>query len=737
MKRYRYNINGIVQGVGMRPYIYNLALKLKLKGEVYNYSGGVVLELQGLFDTLKLFEKEFFKYLPPLANIDIFKKENIKLKDEDSFTILESQVSYDTQTSICGDTKICEKCLEDIEKNPRYQNYFHTSCPSCGPRYSIVKKLPYDRACSSMDRFKLCVKCQDEYNDPKNRRYHTQAICCKECGPSLVLSEKDKVFNYKDKQIVEKTATFIKDGKIGAIKGLGGFHIVCDATNTQAIDRLRVYKNRPSKPFAMMCKDISEVKSIANLNKKEEQLLLSKESPIVLLDKLERGYLQLSDSIAKDICKIGCFLPYTALHHLLFRYLENPIVATSANISSEPIITTKSELLGKLPFLDFIVDYDREIINSVDDSIVQVVDGDIQTLRASRGFTPMVLKLKEKTDKKILALGGQSKATFSLIFDDNIIVSPYLGDMASLKAIEHYTNTLNSFISLYNFTPDTIVCDKHENYETTKIAKKMVSENKNIKLIQIQHHLSHLYSVKAEHILKDKNYTAFIFDGTGVGDDGKLWGGEVFVDEKRKYYFKPIKLLGADKAIKEPRRVALSLLFDNYSLKQIVDIDLDFLKTFKKDEIKLLYNIYKKSINTPLSSSVGRLFDAVASLSGILHYQTYEGEAGLLLENYYDTNFNKRFDYTITNGLIDIKFDFFSKDIVSLFFNTLVDIVLNISKIENRDVILSGGVFQNKTLLSKILRNLKNNNIESYTNQTTLPNDSGISIGQAYKVINN
>lgn len=732
-KRDKYIIKGQVQGVGFRPFIYKLALKFSLVGFVKNDINGVEIQVQGEEEDIELFEESLRLKPPPLARIDEIQKTEIKLLQENSFEILQSsKESSSSKTALIPpDIATCHECLSDIKENKKYYNYFATNCTNCGPRYSIIKTVPYDRKNSSMQKFKMCSSCEEEYTNPLNRRYHAQPISCNECGPVLSLFKGEKKVEIDEKNIIEKAATLINDGKILAIKGIGGFHIVCDASNDEAVKKLREFKNRPTKPFALMCKDLKQIKSLSEVNEKEEQLLTSKEAPIVILKKLTCNHI--SSLLAPNIDRIGCFLPYTALHHLLFAHLQNPIVATSANLGDEPIIIKAEDIFKKLPFVDFTLDFNREIINGVDDSLVQVVDSKIQILRLARGYAPKVIKLPFKSEKKILAVGANQKNSVAFVMDDNIILSPHIGDLNSLEAFGFFERTLESFKRFYDFEPEIIVHDKHPNYETTKWAKKQ-----NKKLLEVQHHLAHIYACKAEFGLSS-DYLGFSFDGTGYGDDGTLWGGEIFIGDKRKYSFKQIKLLGGEKAIKEPRRVALSMLFDKLSLEEVLKLELDVIKSFSKDEIKMLNQSYVKNLNAPKSSSVGRMFDAIASFSNIAQTISYEGESGLLCESFYEAEIKKEFNYTIKGGIIDINIvkelltnKLNKTEIISMFINTLVKIVLKIAKKEKLEIILSGGVFQNKTLLELIIKDLKKENIRYYHQRQTAINDGGIALGQAY-----
>ncbi|MGE4418359.1 MAG: carbamoyltransferase HypF [Sulfurimonas sp.] len=741
MKRYRYFIKGQVQGVGFRPFIYKSALCFKLAGFVKNDINGVEIEAEAQQKDIELFEESLRLKLPPLARIDEIQKTEIEPLLKKGFAIIQScddsKNSYKSAL-IPPDTATCQECLADIkdEKNRKYHNYFATNCTNCGPRYSIIKTVPYDRKNTSMQKFKMCKSCEEEYNNPLNRRYHAQPISCNNCGPSLSLFGGDKKVDIAQKDIIKKVASLIEEGNILAIKGIGGFHIVCDATDDEALKKLRESKHRPTKPFAIMCKDLEQIKSLAYVNEKEEQLLTCKEAPIVILKKLtcqDNLHVKLSSLLAPNIDRIGCFLPYTALHHLLFVHVQNPIVATSANLGDEPIIISAENIFKKLPFVDFTLDFDREIINGVDDSLVQVIDGKTQIRRLARGYAPKVIKLPLKSEKKILAVGANAKNSIAFVMDDNIILSPHIGDLDSMEAFGFFERTLESFKRFYDFEPDIIVHDRHPNYETTKWAKKQNKE-----LVEVQHHLAHIYACKAEFGLRGE-YLGFSFDGTGYGDEDTLWGGEIFVGDKRKYSFKTVKLLGGEKAIKEPRRVALSMLFDKLSLEEVLKLELDAVKSFSLVEIKMLHQSYLKNLNAPKSSSVGRLFDAVASFSGIAQRVSYEGESGLLCESFYDKNIEKYFDYDIEEGVIEIKIAEYmlknkpdKKELNSMFINTLVKIIADISKREKLEVILSGGVFQNKTLLELTCQELKQEKIKYCFQQETAINDGGIALGQAY-----
>lgn len=738
------SIFGIVQGVGFRPFIYNLAIKYDIKGWVKNDENGVKIEAYSTQENIENFINEIKSNPPVLAKITNIKIEkNNQIKEYRNFEIIQSSSSKDKTTIISPDIAICDDCIKDIDDitNFRY-NYSLTNCIKCGPRYSIIKTVPYDRANTSMNSFKLCKKCEDEYKNPLNRRYHAQPVACQDCGPNMTLYNiNNDILEYNIKAI-EKTANLIKDGYIIALKSIGGFHIVCDATNDKVVNKLREIKNRPNKPFAVMFSNINSIKQYTNINFKEEEVLTSKEKPIVIVKKKLNS--NLSSYIAPNISKIGCFIGYTGIHHLLFKFLNNPIVATSANLKDEPIIRSKDEIIKKLGnIVDFVLDYNRDIVNSSDDSIIQNVENYKIKLRNARGYATTHIRIEKDLKNKVLCLGANQKSTIALGFKNNFILSPYIGDLNSISTMEYFNRTINSFKNFYDFVPDTIVCDLHPKYESTKYALKLAKDNPNIKLIQVQHHYAHILSVMAENSLENE-VLGFAFDGTGYGDDGNIWGGEVFIasrkDYKRINHIKYFRLLGGEMAIKEPKRVALSLLFDIFTLDEVLALDNFVIKAFTNEEIKTLYTMWQKGLNAPFCSSIGRLFDAISSLSNILHTQTFEGETGLLIEENYKTYIKDSYEYKIIDENIDISpmireilIDKQREVISSKFINTLVNIIIEISNIyKNLPVVLSGGVFQNKTLLELLIKKFKEQGRVFYFNIDVPTNDEGISIGQLY-----
>ena len=709
--RIRYFIEGIVQGVGFRPTVYKIATSLNLKGFVLNSSNGVLIEVEGER------AEEFLDYLknnlPPLAKIDSIKKEKLPLKNYQNF-IIKSSVDSEKSVFISPDIAVCDDCLKEMyDKNNRRFFYPFINCTNCGPRYSIIENIPYDRKNTSMKKFKMCEDCYKEYNNPLDRRYHAQPISCFNCGPKLIVRSKENNFKeipfFSEKEKIEFIANKIKEGNIVAIKGLGGFHFVCNALDKEAVSKLRDRKNRKFKPFALMFKDINQVKNFCDISAKEEEIILSKEKPIVLVKK--RVDIPL---IADGIDRYGVFLPYTPLHYLLFEFLDFPLVATSANISDEPIVKDFREIKRIENIIDFMLDNDREIINAVDDSIVQVIDNEVMIMRNARGFAPFSIKKNIKPN--LLGVGANQKNSIAISLKGKVILSPHIGDLNTLESVEFFERTIDTLRRIYNFEEDIIVCDKHPLYESTKWA---LSQNKEV--IQIQHHYAHALATMFEYNL-DGDYLVFAFDGTGYGDDGTIWGGEVFIANRKSYkrvhYIKPFSLIGGEKGIKNPANFAVSL------------IDEDLAKNFSN------YKIVKALKNAPFikTSSMGRVFDAVAFLGGLIDKNYYEGFSGLRIEKFYSS---KEFIDIKIEKKICLKeiFNFAARNrgnferVSSVFINSIVNMMVKIIDLYNLPVIVTGGVFQNKTLLRELLKRKR-----VYFSKKIPLNDGGISIGQIFFV---
>ena len=695
-----------MQGVGFRPAVYQLAKRLGLRGYVRNMSEGVEVVIEG--KRAGEFKEMFLKNLPPLARVDFVKEEEIDTQRFEDFTIIKSEGGK-KETFLSPDISICDDCLKDLfdSANRRYL-YPLINCTNCGSRYTIIKELPYDRKNTSMSEFKMCKECRREYEDAHSRFYHAQPISCFRCGPKVRF--KDLTQN----EAIKEAAKELCEGKILAIKGVGGYHLVCKATDKEAIKTLRERKKRLRKPFAVMFRDLEQIKEYCLMDKTQESLVLSKERPIVVAKSKKE-----LEGVAPGIGRIGVFLPYSPLYNLLFKFLDFPIVATSANISEEPIIKDEAGI-KRLNIHDEILWYDREIVRSCDDSVVTSADGKPLFYRLGRGYGPKSYIYKEMPS--VLAVGARQKNTIALGFSKNIILSPHIGDIKNIESFEYFKKVIDDFKLIYDFEPDVVVCDMHPGYETTRYAKTLSKD-----VVQVQHHRAHIYAALAELELewnKELNeWCGFSFDGTGYGEDGKIWGGEVFVGDKRAYHFDYWKICGGEKAIKDIRLQGWSLL-----------------KSLKEGVANPLFETaYEKSINCFETSSAGRLFDAVAYLGGICEKVDYEGEAGVLMEKRYRGWDFGHYPFVIDGKKIKIDFKALLSDkkemVATRFINTIASIVLYIAKKEQKSVILTGGVFQNRTLLNLCASLFKKEGIDYFFPSKTPINDGAISLGQLWWVV--
>jgi len=621
---YRIVITGTVQGVGFRPFIYALAQRYLVTGTVSNNSKGVVVVLNTDSITLKQFLIAIEYEYPPLATITNIDHEEIAFQPFNDFQIIETKEEGNVTVNIPPDITVCADCEAELfdPSNRRY-GYPFITCTNCGVRYSIINDLPYDRCNTSMKFFEMCKACEEEYHNPLDRRYHAQPIGCHECGPSLSLWDKNEELRIKSEEVLDVASQLLSDGKILAIKGVGGYHLMCDATNEEAVKKLRERKRRPSKPFAVMVRDKEMARELGEINALEERLLTSKERPVVIVGKRASR----PTGIAPNLSRIGIFLPYTPLHLMILDKLQRPLVATSANVTDEPICTNLEALEKLQGVYDYVLEHDRDIVNGCDDSVMMVVNDQQIILRRARGYAPVSVKLPFDLKHNVLALGANQKSTIAIGFRNEAILSPHIGDLNSIGSVAYYEKNIETLKRIYRFEPEVIVHDKHPNYESTKYALRQAQGTKNnqtangtvTELVEVQHHYAHILGVMAEKQLNGKVF-GVAFDGTGLGDDGNLWGGEFMICDYQGYervahlgYF---KLLGGAKAIKEPRRVALSLLFDLYG-EEALALDNHTTQAFSTTELRTHFIAWKKGLNAPLSSSVGRLFDAVASLLGL------------------------------------------------------------------------------------------------------------------------
>lgn len=729
MKSLKIQIQGKIQGVGFRPFVCNLAHSFNLSGYVKNNALGVEVLIQG--NQCAEFLHQLPLQAPEISQIHNIQVIEVEHECCEKFCIKESEGASTNLIPPLPDLGICKACKTDLMdcKNFRYF-YPLINCTHCGPRFSVIKSLPYDREHTTMAEFKKCAICKREYDDCTSRFFHAQPISCPECSPKMYwCNEIIKDYSSTFKTIAQK----IKEGELVLIEGIGGFHIVCDGNNPNAIQKLRRLKNRPSKPLALMCRDIEHAKEIAFISHFEEELLCSIQAPIVLLKA--KKYL---DGIAPRLNTYGIMLSYTPIYELLFSFLDSPLVVTSANLKGEPIIFQREQLC-KLSFLSvFSLEHQRSIYNPIEDSIVQVIgENDMLVLRNARGYAPLSFRLPNKLKYPLLSLGGNQKANFSLAFEDLLIVSPFIADLDSVESIQRFKESIKKLQKLYGIEHFAkIACDLHPNYHSSKIAKEM-AEEMGSEVVYIQHHFAHALSVCYEYDLHG-DILGFCFDGTGYGEDGIIWGGEILLFNRKSYkreiHFKPFKLLGGEVAIKDISRIFVSIALDYFSFEEVESL----MKNQFSKELKLLYHMHQKSLSSPLTSSVGRLFDMVAYMCG-LKSQSYEGESGVVLENLYRKEFEDlRYEFVIHGSEIELDFPSIFIDyqtqskekIATKFINTLIEIVFTISMKYEYQIVLCGGVFCNSVLSEKILKRLRKSGRICYIGKKIPPNDNGLSLGQ-------
>jgi hydrogenase maturation protein HypF len=756
--RTRIRITGVVQGVGFRPFVFRLSKDLGLKGFVQNSGAGVVLEVEGAIDPA-LFIQRLSSEAPPNARIERVETETLPLKKYFDFVILESVGPGAEPPLISPDISICDDCTGELfdPANRRYR-YPFINCTNCGPRYSIIQGLPYDRPKTTMAGFNMCAECRREYDDPLDRRFHAQPNACERCGPKAWL-EGAGLYNVS---AIERAQELLMDGAIVAIKGLGGFHLACDATNDAAVKRLRSNKRGSQKPFAVMSPDTACIRKFALVRAGEEALLSSRERPITLLEK-SPGLETLSKSVAPQNRYYGTMLPYTPLHHLTCRGFT-ALVMTSANFSEEPIITTNEEALGRLkPLADYFLLHDRPIFMRVDDSIAKKTGrGKTMLLRRSRGFAPESIDLGDEMQSapKVLAFGALLKNTFAITSGRHAILSQHIGDLENERAVGFSGETLCNLKSAFDIKPEAVAMDLHPDYRSTGLAESYADENA-IPLerrMRVQHHHAHVASVMAEHGLKGP-VIGVAFDGAGFGPDQAIWGGEMLVatllDFKRAAHLKYVPLPGGDAAAREPWRMAVSHLHGAFGK----DFPAKLLSGLDRKKTGMVAKMIESNVNSPLTSSVGRLFDAVSAMLGLSHVVTYEGEAAVALEraatSFMDNNVSilpAAYDFRLVENsnnelvldlapmIMAIADDVLAKRevgrIAMKFHFTLVSAVVEIAKrIRERAGInvaaLGGGVFQNALFLDETVNALEKDGFSVYHNERVPPNDGGIALGQA------
>jgi hydrogenase maturation protein HypF len=736
-------VRGMVQGVGFRPFVYRLATQLKLGGWVLNAGQGVFIEVEGSRDELQLFLLRLEKETPPLAAIQSLEFSILDAAGYDGFHIRYSEQSGRKTVLILPDVAVCADCLRDIfdSENRRYR-YPFTNCTNCGPRFSIIEALPYDRAHTSMKRFTMCRACEREYHDPADRRFHAQPNGCPHCGPRLELWDAGGGLLGKEEQALVGAVDIVRAGQILALKGVGGFQLIVDARNADAVRRLRTRKRREEKPFALLYPSLDLVQEDCAVTKLEARLLQTPEAPIVLLSRKWSSTL-LAPAVAPASPCLGVMLPYSPLHHLLMRDLGSPVVATSGNLSNEPICIDEDEALQRLEGVaDYFLVHNRPIVRHVDDSVVRVVCDREMVLRRARGYAPLPIHRKNALPC-VLGLGAHLKSSVALSVGNEIFISQHIGDLETSEAFSAFRGTVADLPRLYEAQPSIIACDLHPDYLSTKHASRM-----RLPALKVQHHFAHVLACLAENELEG-SVLGVAWDGTGYGTDGTVWGGEFLLTDEESFqraaHFRQFRLPGGDAAVKEPRRTALGVLYEIWSDHVISDRRLAPIASFSDSELAVIAQMLAKKINSPLTSSAGRLFDAVSSILGLRQRVTFEGQAAMELEYAIQPNIDDLYPFEITNGspsivdwgpmIPEILFDLQKGDsagiISAKFHNTLTEIIVAVAcKVGEPRVLLTGGCFQNRILIERSVRRLSEAGFQPYWHQRVPPNDGGIALGQ-------
>ncbi len=747
-ERKRIYIQGIVQGVGFRPFVYNLAGRYNLHGWVLNDSSGVTIEAQGDPSSLNLFIKELQTNQPVLAQITGIRFEDAPLQDDTGFTIKGSVRGTGALTLVSPDISICDDCLAELfdPRNRRYR-YPFINCTNCGPRFTIIKEIPYDRPGTTMSGFVMCEDCRAEYENPENRRFHAQPNACPVCGPQISLTDPS------GKQVADdpiaQAIEHLRNGLIVAVKGLGGFHLAVDATREDAVQRLRLRKRRYEKPLALMSENIEIASSFAEINDEEREILLSPQRPICLLRK--KSGSKIAPSVSPDNDYLGVMLPYTPLHYLLLRESAfTALVMTSGNLSEEPIAYRNEEALHRLgEIADYFLLNNRDIYQRADDSVVRIMGGKISYIRRSRGFVPLPVICRDE-QPSVLAVGGELKNTICLNKRNFFFLSQHIGDLENLETLDLFEKSVEHLQRILEIEPKIVVCDLHPEYLSTKWARQQAEYES----IGVQHHHAHIASCMAEKGLTG-DVIGFSLDGTGYGIDGTVWGGEVLLanelDFARAAHLEYVPLPGGEKAIREPWRMALAYILNSRSGE-------NFERLFPQipaQEIELVGQMVERKINSPLTSSCGRLFDAVAALAGLRSRVGYEGQAAMQLEAQLENTGKSRVEpypfslrHEVDQDIIEWRplFSALLQDIaekvsvpiISLKFHSgLIDIFASLA-VQLREahrinrVVLSGGCFQNRFLTENFARKLVENKFEVFYHTAVPPNDGGLALGQAY-----
>ncbi len=759
-ERIQLTIRGTVQGIGFRPFVFRLAQDLSLAGWIANTAQGTSLELEGAPTHLQVFQKRIITELPLPGSILTMSSIPIPVIGEQSFSIRPSQWDRQAQSVISPDLATCEDCLEDLN-NPRSRRYRYpfTTCAQCGPRFSIALRLPYDRFNTTMDRFLFCENCQREYDDPSDRRFHAETITCPSCGPQVELWNHDGNLLAKREEALRAATELVRQGSILAVKGLGGFQLWVKAESSEAVQRLRRRKLRPTKPLAVLFHSLASLEQHCLGSTDETALLTSPAAPIVLIRK--RTPSTLARDVSPNNPYVGAMLPHTPLHHLLMNDLLIPVIATSGNRSEEPLVIDEQDAVhGLHGIADAFLVHNRPIVRPVDDSVVQVVNDKCVMRRRARGYVPTPLAVKPGFDaaqrlSPILAVGGHLKNTVAVTTGDQIIVSQHIGDLSTPKASTQFERTIADLLTLFHLTPQAIACDSHPDYRSTRFAHQFGKQH-NIPVIPIQHHQAHIAACRAEHGLQGP-VLGVAWDGAGYGLDETIWGGEFLLCNdtsfKRLAHLRPFRLPGGEMCMREPRRVALALLYEVIG-ENVFEWHLPPLQSLGQHMTRSLVALLDKSVNCPITTSIGRLFDGVSALFGLSQVTSFEGEAAMALEFLAESKMERTHPQPyplplepqsesqgpwvadwrplISAIIRDISEQKRPPEIAFGFHCALAMLIADVAeRIQVPQIILSGGVFQNALLLKLSEMELTKRGFTVYFPEKFPSNDGGLALGQA------
>ncbi|BAF59877.1 MAG: carbamoyltransferase HypF [Pelotomaculum sp.] len=746
--RYHVLIRGVVQGVGFRPFVYNLARRWAIKGSVLNTPTGVIIDAEGEEKNITLFLKEIQENPPRLSKITFFQAHELPVRGYTSFQILSSETGAGKDALVPPDVATCTECREEIfDKNDRHYAYPFTNCTNCGPRFTIIREIPYDRPNTAMAPFSMCSECAGEYGNPGNRRFHAQPVACPGCGPQVEVRDRNGKIAAGKENWLQKCWEIIQKGNILALKGLGGFHLTCDARNKEAIAALRQRKGRDAKPFAVMCRDLETAEKYCLLDKREREILSSPQAPIVILRR--KPDAELPEELAPGLNTLGVMLPYTPLHLLLFSGPFDLLVMTSGNYSGLPLVKDNARALNELgQIADYFLLHNRDIVNRCDDSLVRVIDGETHIIRRSRGYVPHPIPvLRQPGGPVILGAGGEMKNCFCLLKNDLAFMSQYIGEIDSVEGEENLFASLINFQRLIGAVPEIVAYDAHPGYASARVARLIPARE----YLAVQHHHAHFASCMAENGMGNEEAIGVILDGTGYGPDGTLWGFEIIAGSYTKFrrviHLAGVPLPGGEIAIRQPWRTAAAYLihFLGARGKQAAE------SIFKDKNLDVLEKMIVKGFNSPLSSGCGRLFDAVAAILGVCLENTYEGQAaielGELIREDRGSTASLAYPYEIKNGVIapgtmiaGIIKDRLSgtpAEIISTrFHNTVAAMVIEAVEtvslnLNLKKVVLSGGTWQNHYLFRLVKKTLEKRGYRVLYHRRVPANDGGIALGQA------